>query len=1082
MGAISWPVTHEETLQLAQALAELVGGRADVAARYHDFEPEPGVRKKGWGPWKGRRVSKDYKPLPGELVQAFKDWKNGGLEYRVLHPLTPQNLVEHLRGKERLGVYVLDAQARCKFLAADFDDHEGQLDPAAVWAEVRRYADTCETRGWQVHVERSKSGKGYHVWLFFDAPVEAAKARAIGRWLFEESQAIREGEDFDTFDRFFPAQSALSPAGKSYGNLIGLPLCGAKDYAAGKTAWVDKDGQVIPDAAGYTRGILEHGRNAAARIDEFMVEWKLTAEAADTYAGTARDPNAQLGTHEEFEAMRSRCRFLQWAAEPPNQAKVKEPLWYALISNMCRFDADDAIHEASKGHPGYTALETDLKIQRARGSSGPHKCKTVQREGFTGCPAGGCKLPNGDAVAAPAGLGVWGAPREAPAKRDRTVRVTDPAAVAAPADGDKRPGPWAHDTPTYADTGMPWPTPVGGMQVTAAGVQDHTNAYIALRPLWVDALTRNYIGQWGVSIKFFDLDWKLKTHAIPRERLHEQGGVLGRELAAYGLPIVPGKEKWVSRYLVLQEGETPRRTRAAGRLGWFDAPESPAVFVLPEQVLGKSPEEIVYQPDVPTTTAETLHGQGSLKDWQKHVAQPCLGNPVLMFSVMLGLAGPLLKLCQEQSGGFHLYGVTTAGKTTAAQVAASVWGCAADPQGGPEVTSLRKWYTTGNALESLAEVHNDMLLTLDEISEVDPHELGRIIYQLAGGLSKGRANAGGGLRASRAWRLLFFSTGEKSVRQVLAQVGQVQKGGQRVRLPDIPVDTDAAGSRAVILAPGKQDAKDFVQDLKAACARYYGLAGPVFVAYLIAEAERKGGMAAFAGELRDDLRAIENILTVETVDGQPKELPLPPEGKRVIRRFATVALAGLRASAQPAMAGIVPWDYAEIVAAVKHVRDRWLSDQGQELSEVERGLAHLRNQLLRHADRVRWIVDTGIKRPPVRDLLGFRLQDYYLLTEEGLRELCGEHDMRTILRALKDAGHLHHDQGRLTRKSPRIEEFGNTRPNLYWIAVGFLGVQEDWTPDDKLVARPKVSGETAPQGGLPFRRAREPGDDDEAPF
>ncbi|MEK7383392.1 MAG: DUF927 domain-containing protein, partial [Elusimicrobiota bacterium] len=243
--------------------------------------------------------------------------------------------------------------------------------------------------------------------------------------------------------------------------------------------------------------------------------------------------------------------------------------------------------------------------------------------------------------------------------------------------------------------------------------------------------------------------------------------------------------------------------RAASRLGWFDAAGSPAVFVLPNQVLGQAPEEIVYQPDVPMNVAATLHGHGKLKDWQDHVAQPCLDNPVLMFSIMLGLAGPLLKHCQVETGGFHLYGVTTSGKTTAAQLAASVWGCAADPQEGPEVTSLRKWYTTGNALESLAEVHNDMLLTLDEISEVDPQALGQIIYQLAGGLSKGRANAGGGLRGMRAWRLLFLSTGEKSVRQMLAQAGQLQKGGQRVRLPDIPVDNDEDGSRAIVLDPGQ---------------------------------------------------------------------------------------------------------------------------------------------------------------------------------------------------------------------------------------------------------------------------------------
>ncbi len=1080
MAAIRWPATPEEYLSLAQALADLVGGRTDAAARYFDFKD--GDRTvKGWAPWKGRRVSADYKPLAGETVLPFKDYKKpGAIEHRLLHPLSPGNLVEHLRGKERLGVYVLDAQARCKFLAADFDDHAGQLAPTAVWAEVSRFVQTCTAHGWHAAVERSKSGKGYHAWLFFDAPVEAAKARAIGRWLFEESQALREGEDFSTFDRFFPAQSTVPPVGRGFGNLIGLPLCGPTEYAAGKTAWLDHQGELVLDPVTFTQQQFA-ARNSAARVDEFIAEWKLTLDEPEAYTGPARDPNEKLGAPEEFDAMCSRCRFIPWATDPskwphdwPGQG-TSEPLWFAWLSNLARFEpGTEYAHTANRWHPKYSAFDTDFKLDHARTSSGPHTCAHIQKEGFKHCPKGGCKLPNGQATKAPAGLAAWGRNvREFPKHRDRTVRIEEPTAPSPPPKvdaGDVERLPWSSDVPIYPDTKLPWPTPVGGMQVSTDGVQDHTNQYISLRPLWVDALTRNYIGQWGVSIRFFDLDWKLKTHAIPRERLHEQGGVLGRELAAFGLPIVPGKEKWVSRYLVLQEGSTARRIRAAGRLGWFDAPDSPAVFVLPDQVLGKSPEEIVYQPDVPMTVAETLHGQGKLKDWQEKVAQPCLGNPMLMFSVMLGLAGPLLKLCQEQSGGFHLYGVTTAGKTTAAQMAASVWGCAADPQEGPEVTSLRKWYTTGNALESLAEVHNDMMLILDEISEVDPQELGRIIYQLAGGLSKGRANAAGGLRMMRAWRLLFFSTGEKSVRQMLAIAGQLQKGGQRVRLPDIPADNDEDGSRAIVLDAHQQDPKEFIQDLKSACAQHYGLAGPTFALYLIAEAERLG-MATLAGELRDELRSIERILIYENVDGKEVEIPLPPEGKRVIRRFALVALAGMRASTQPGMAGILPWDFVQIIVAIKHVRDRWLSDQGQEHSELDRGLAYLRNQLIRHGDRFRWLTSGGNNRP-ARDLLGYRVPEYYLLTDEGLRELCGEHDMRAVLRALKTQGYLHHDAGRLTKKSPRIEEFGNTRPNLYWIKVTFLGEETDGfdTEEDKALGEPKIV--TAParskQGDIPF--------------
>lgn len=1044
MSGVIWPRTPDELLRAAALLSELVGGRADVAARYFDFT-DAGRRIVGWAPWKGRRVTADYKPMPGETALPFKDHKTGQLEHRLLNPLSAANLVEHLRGKERLGVYVLDAQARCKFLAADFDDHHGALDPAAVWAEVSRFVQTCRAHEWHAAVERSKSGKGYHVWIFFDAPVEAAKARAIGRWLFEESQALREGEDFSTFDRFFPAQASVPPVGRGFGNLIGLPMCGAKDYAAGKTAWLTEAGELVLDPVTWLQQLPRH---AAARVDAFIAEWKLTLDEPDAYAGPARDPHAKLGTAEAFEAMRGRCKFIPWVTEPatwpsdwPAQG-TSEPLWFAWLSNICRFEpSDDYAHTANAWHPKYSAADTDFKLQHARASSGPQTCAHIQREGFKHCPKGGCKLPSGKATKSPAGLAAWAA-EPAPKKRDRTVRV-DPTAAPppAPAGDPEKARPWKDAVPLHPGTGEPWPMIHGGFSLDADGVKDNSNQYIALRPLWIDALTRNNLGQWGVAIKYFDLDWKLKTYAFPAERLNEQGGVLGRELHAAGCPIIPGKEKWVSRFLTIQEHYTPRRIRAAGRLGWFDSADGKAVFVLPEQILGRPTEEIVYQPDVPMLAADTIHGRGTLKDWQEGVADACVGNPVLMFSLMVGLAGPLLKLCQEQSGGFHLYGVTTAGKTTAAQVAASVWGCAADPQEGPEVTSIRKWYTTGNALESLAEVHNDTLLTVDEISEVDPQELGRIIYQLAGGLSKGRANAGGGLRAMRAWRLLFLSTGEKSVRQMLSQVGQAQKGGQRVRLTDIPADDNETGRRAILLDPKGRDPKEFIQDLKAACAHAYGLAGPVFVAWLIAQAEALG-TSVLSGQLREELRQIEQRLAHGVGE-------MPPEGRRVLRRFALVALAGARAG----MAGVLGWDLAAILAAVEHVRDRWLNDQGQERSELDRALGHVRDQLIQHASRFRWFDKP--EKGPLRDLLGFRTADYYLITESGMRELCGEHDMRTVLRALKMQGHLVHDKDRLTKKSPRIEGYGATRPNLYWVRLAFLGeVVSQETDEDRLVSQP----------------------------
>lgn len=77
-----------------------------------------------------------------------------------------------------------------------------------------------------------------------------------------------------------------------------------------------------------------------------------------------------------------------------------------------------------------------------------------------------------------------------------------------------------------------------------------------------------------------------------------------------------------------------------------------------------------------------------------------------------------------------------------------------------------------------------------------------------------------------------------------------------------------------------------------------------------------------------------------------------------------------------------------------------------------------------------------------RDLLGYRTLDYFVLSESGLRELCGDYDSRVILRELKNQDLLWHDKDRLTHKCPAIPSLGHARPNLHWISVKLIGEQE----------------------------------------
>jgi putative DNA primase/helicase len=600
----------------------------------------------------------------------------------------------------------------------------------------------------------------------------------------------------------------------------------------------------------------------------------------------------------------------------------------------------------------------------------------------------------------------------------------------------------AADCP-IASGSEPWPTYHDGeFSISRGGVfrsSGHTTEPICLRPIWVEAMTENLYGAAGVLVKFLDRRWRLREYAFPASRFNESGGVLGQELQIQDCPVCPGKEKWISRYLNAQSANITNYLRSVHRMGWVDSLGAP-VFVLPQQVMGQPDIPIVYQPVDLSSLMDCISIRGSVQGWQENVAAKAKGNPFLMFGIMMGLASALLKPARVEMGGFHFYGLTTGGKTTMLQVAASVWGCGADPQQGPEETSVRKWASTPAAFESMAEAHNDTLLCLDELEQAPAEDLGKNVFLLAGGLSKNRSNVAGGLRAVKTWRVMICSSGEKSIRHQMAMAGHEYKGGKAVRLADIPVDGDD-GQRSIFRETHGDAPKMFGWKLKASCAEHFGLAGPMFVAALIAEAMRIGWLP-FCALLREELSECEKSL------GPPKrENPLPPEGDRVLTRFALIAQAGMRAR----MVGLLDWSIEDIIFAVRYVRDRWLSNLGEERSEQDRALAHLRDQIIANESRLVWLNKTdgvivylerdksAAKLGQVRNVMGFRTKDEFGFTSAGFRELCGEYDMRMVLNSLKAAGFLVTDKDRMTRKWPKIPGYEKSRPYLYSIKSEFMG-------------------------------------------
>ncbi len=154
-----------------------------------------------------------------------------------LLPFTDAVIHDHLSGKHTVGIYPLLKDDTCWFLAMDLDSEE--------WADnAGVLLDVCDESGVPAVLERSRSGNGGHVWVFFDRPVAAAAARRLGSMLLSASMERSYHSTLDAFDRLFPSQDTLPRGG--FGNLIALPLQ-KKPRDLGNSIFVDRALRRYPD-------------------------------------------------------------------------------------------------------------------------------------------------------------------------------------------------------------------------------------------------------------------------------------------------------------------------------------------------------------------------------------------------------------------------------------------------------------------------------------------------------------------------------------------------------------------------------------------------------------------------------------------------------------------------------------------------------------------------------------------------------------------------------------------------------------------------------------------------------------------
>lgn len=188
--------------------------------------------------------------------------KCGDCPHRSFLPVTDDIIRWHLSGHDDsghpfvAGVYPMLRDESCFFLAIDFDKDGWQQD-------VTAFIDTCRTRNLPAAAERSRSGRGGHVWFFFEEAIPATLARKLGSFLLTETMERRPGIGLDSYDRLFPNQDTLPQGG--FGNLIALPL--QKQARERKnSAFLDKSLEPHTDQWSFLSGIERLGRSHVERV------------------------------------------------------------------------------------------------------------------------------------------------------------------------------------------------------------------------------------------------------------------------------------------------------------------------------------------------------------------------------------------------------------------------------------------------------------------------------------------------------------------------------------------------------------------------------------------------------------------------------------------------------------------------------------------------------------------------------------------------------------------------------------------------------------------------------------------------
>ncbi|MCM1219318.1 MAG: DEAD/DEAH box helicase family protein [Lachnospiraceae bacterium] len=239
----------------------------------------------------GRRTIKKSTGEVNYYTQCYNFWKKGcpringskikcqDCPRQAYKELRKEQIIDHLRGNAEdatdvIGVFPILTDDTCRFIVFDFDNHEKDAEKSDFanvddrWKdEVDSLRKICDINGIDALVERSRSGKGAHLWIFFQKPIEAGVARKFGNALLNKGAESVNLKSFRFYDRMLPMQNHLPEGG--VGNLIALPLQG-QALKEGNSAFIDEYWNAYPD---QWEVLLNKKKLSKEFVEDKIKEW-----------------------------------------------------------------------------------------------------------------------------------------------------------------------------------------------------------------------------------------------------------------------------------------------------------------------------------------------------------------------------------------------------------------------------------------------------------------------------------------------------------------------------------------------------------------------------------------------------------------------------------------------------------------------------------------------------------------------------------------------------------------------------------------------------------------------------------------